>query len=741
MGWLTGSIRKLVQFARIRALNQVFSEFRSYYVTSVSYPQSTASLLLTYGIGGALTVAIFFALIMLTSFLRGDFGIGLVLLVFGVFFFPLTLPLLLGYFVREMGFVIHTDEPHTIVTDLFNEGRPGFDDYYSMSVDGLKFGAILLVCGGLIAGGVYTLLAVLGVFLPLSDPFIGAFVDGWMVALSLFGFYGVPLLLARYAHTGTLGATFSLSRGECIDVLLDRHYAIGFLLGAAVLVGSNLVISTLVTTSVLLAVLIAFPTAFVLILQSMDFFARGYRKAVDVTPDVMIPDGSYAVPFHGGSVMSPARDRSVLVLGETSAGRTDVIELLIEQIDHPSDTPFVIFDYKNNYQEFYEDGDAIHISSKNSSHFWNIFREIEMEDEFEEIGRLLARRDDQQSHDPLFQQAARQLTVAVLKYMYREHDNPTNGDLARFLEASDADALHEKLSEHADLRAATSSITPGAETQAAGVFSHLQVMLGSVITGDFAKDGAFSIREYMENPDGRKLVLDFPIDQGEHIKPVFRLFIDWAIRSALDDPGSDAYFLLDEFESIPKLERIERLVSDGQAQGAYTILGLQSKSQLEELYGEDRIDSILSEFVQEILLRPGDEASRDYVRDRTERERYRRRVQGPASVFDRNITGREVLYNQGSTSGRSGVSAAELQQFETGEAIVIVEDGWERGTLHRLSDIKDVLEHRREKNDSIEDETENGLVQRDTSTSTPISEDSTQTANGAEAPTSTGTEN
>lgn len=273
------------------------------------------------------------------------------------------------------------------------------------------------------------------------------------------------------------------------------------------------------------------------------------------------------------------------------------------------------------------------------------------------------------------------------------------------------------------------------------MFSHLQVTLGSIFTGDFAKDGAFSIREYMENPNGRKLILDFPIDQGERIKPAFRLFIDWAIRSALDDSENNAYFLLDEFEAVPELERIERLVSDGQAKGVYTILGLQNKSQLEDSYGEDTTDSILSGFTQEILMRPGDETGLDYIRDRTERERHKRRVQGPASAFDRDITGREILYNQVSTNGRSGISETELQGFETGEAIVLGEDGWRRGNLYQLSEIEHVLENRREQGDSSEDATERSTIQRDRNTSTSISEDSTQTANGAETPRSTGTEN
>jgi hypothetical protein len=681
-------------------LNQVYRDFKSYYANNVSYPQDRKSILATYSIGGVLVITSFPLFIILS----GASGNRLGLIILAAIFTPFMLPLLLGYFVREMGFIIHTDEPNTTLADLFNRGRPGFINRYALAIDGIKFGCILLVCGTVIAGSSYTLLAILDVFFPLSSPFIGAFIGGWVVALSLFGCYVVPFLLARYAHTGTLGEAFALSPTDYIDALLDRRYAIEFFIGVVVLVGVNFLINILISASLLFAALVAFPTAFVLLLQSMDHFARGYRKVVDITPDTSVPEDSYAVPFRGGDVVSPSRDRPILVLGESNAGRTEAIKLLIRQIERTADTPFVIFDYKNKYRGFYEDDDIIRISLKDSTHVWNLFREVETEDEFEDIGRVLFKQNEEQSREPIFSEAVRQLTVAALKYVHRERDDPTNEDLARFLEVSDAETMHEKLCEYEDLRAAASSIAPGAETQATSVFSHLQVTFQSILTGDFERDGDFSVREYMENPDGRTLILDFPIDQGERVKPVFRLFIDWAIRSALDDSEDESYFLLDEFQAIPGLEGIERLVNAGQDRGAYAILGLQSKSQLEASYGEARANSILSGLTQEILMRSGDEASLNYIQNRTGREYHRRLVQGPANVFDQSVTGREVLFNQVSTKERYGMSETELQQFQTGEAIVLVEDGWQHGQLYQLTEIEHILENSSDPHDTTEDD-------------------------------------
>jgi len=69
----------------------------------------------------------------------------------------------------------------------------------------------------------------------------------------------------------------------------------------------------------------------------------------------------------------------------------------------------------------------------------------------------------------------------------------------------------------------------------------------------------------MDDPQGRTLLLDFPITEGDAVQPAFRFFIDWAARFALAD-DQDTYFVLDEFARLPGLRKIGDLINAGRGE-------------------------------------------------------------------------------------------------------------------------------------------------------------------------------
>ncbi|MEF8801900.1 MAG: type IV secretion system DNA-binding domain-containing protein [Halolamina sp.] len=430
---------------------------------------------------------------------------------------------------------------------------------------------------------------------------------------------------------------------------------------------------------------------------------------------------SYLLPFKrrtsGGKLRAaePDRDRSIHVLGETGSGKTEAIKLMAYQFSVSEATPFVVFDYKGDYREFFDEWnlgiDVISLSLDTTGENWNIFNEVHPDgntaEEFEEIGRLLFKKYEEQSNNPYFPQAARQVFVAILKMIWQNMDHPDNHDLvATFRETTEATENTDKPTEiHQLLRklgfiSEAAHLNPDAKKQTAGVYGNLQMAIGELFRGSFAQGGEFSIRDYMTDPDGRVLLLDFPLDRGETVKPIYRFFIDWAIRYGLQQQGTAAYFLLDEFQTIPGLEKIERLVNAGRARKAYAILGLQSVAQLEASYGEADAQSILSGLAQEVLLRPGDETSTNYIRSRLGQEFVKQDVAEPDKMTQRDAEG-EIIEDptvQTLTREEYPISEAELQQFEPGEAIIIEQDDWHHEKLHVLQTIfedpvLDVLEN------------------------------------------------
>lgn len=377
-------------------------------------------------------------------------------------------------------------------------------------------------------------------------------------------------------------------------------------------------------------------------------------------------------------------DRSVLVLGETGSGKTEAITVLAHQLQAEPDEAFVIFDYKQDYQTFFAEESVVRLSSRDSTVIWNVFHEIEDDSDCDEIAQAVF--DDTDIDNDYFANAAAQVFADVLRLLKRRAERQdsmaTNAYLVGYLDGADVDLLREEL-ESEDL-SAKKHLPAGVEASS-NIVSILEERVKAVFRGDFAEVGTFSVREYMADPRGEILILDFPIQQSSSVQPIFRLLIDWSIRFGLDD-NRPSYYILDEFAALPQLDMLERLINAGRAYNCYAILGVQAIPQLRDTYGKDGADSLLSGLAQEIHLRVG-QGSVDYCRQRLGRKRVERNV-GPDDKDEWFIT---VDENDKRVFEDYPIGEDTLQNFEAGRGIVHTPSGRQRGRLYLLNEIEGQL--------------------------------------------------
>lgn len=419
-----------------------------------------------------------------------------------------------------------------------------------------------------------------------------------------------------------------------------------------------------------------------------------------------ILSGSTGTTNHGPALDSDhvplKRNYSTLVLGAPGFGKTEAIRLLVNQLQTAPDEPVIVFDYKSEYQEMFPDEDQIVLSPTSSTHHWNVFAEINDPDDPEQFRTVTERifpdaEAEELGENRVFFDGARQLLTATLMLLAREDqfENPNNADLREFLTLSDWRQLHEALQRHDDLAGlAATHVDPDAPKMALSHYDFLIQRVRDVFVGDFAAAGTFSVLEYMQDPDGRILILDMPQTASAAAEPAFRFFLDRGMTFALEDPDRRCYFLLDEFARVPHLEEIENLTGAGRAQQAQAILGLQGISQLKSNYDENYADDILASVNQEILLRPGDQESMEYMLDRLGKEQYVVRANAPATLKERLVDNNEFGIAWGDAyqeriEESHRLSESEVQRLDKGEAILINEEGWVQAQLPMWDQLPD----------------------------------------------------
>lgn len=370
-------------------------------------------------------------------------------------------------------------------------------------------------------------------------------------------------------------------------------------------------------------------------------------------------------------------ERSVGVVGETGSGKSELIKLLVAQMDAAEHEPRIVYDHKDDYKETMPSGEYIVLSSHGSSVHWNLFRELEREEDADELARLLF---GEAARDEFFDNAARQLFACTLKYIHRKANEagatPDHTDLLDFVNSHDKDEMRKALSEYDDLGATVGDILSDESAKmSTSVIATYRQRITDFFAGDLAQPGNFSIREYLDNPQGKTLVLDRPSRSAESVGPMLQLAIDWSYTLAQGRPER-TYYVLDEFPQLPALKKIDQILSVGRGQNIQAVVGIQSVNQLYDTYGREGGKKLLGGMPTQVLLRPAGPDSVEYIRD---------------SLGTYRETEKVGLAEE-ETTVKHQFSEADLYGMRPGECIIRRSDGWVRGRFEMLEDCGRVLE-------------------------------------------------
>jgi hypothetical protein len=446
-----------------------------------------------------------------------------------------------------------------------------------------------------------------------------------------------------------------------------------------------------------------------------------YRNALSngfaVDMNVWKTNGDYGrLDRWAGTVGLPKR--SILVAGASGAGKTEAAKHLVQQMLFEEESLILVYDHKSDFQEFFDDRDIdyVKISMNDSSHVWNCFREFEDGHDIDEFARALFPELSGGEND-FFDDTARQVFAACLKMMLIRNgswEGLSNANVRHYFQTHGVEEVYEDLNEFDEFRAAASAIdVESSSKQAQGVYASVQRIVNKVFVGDFGAEpdeanSDFAIREYIQDPQGIPIVLDFPKATGQSTKPIFRFLIDHAAMFAMEDADTQSYFVLDEFAQIPHLRRLEELINVGRGEKVTTLVTLQSVSQLLRNYGRDAGESILSGLVSMILLRPNDEATVDF---------YRAAIGTDFKTYTQHVEDKDTRDEKRETKQveEHPFSVGQLRRWDAGVGVVVTQAGWLHGYIPMLTQkTEDFVTNVLGTSDDEEDNDQDALPEQDT---------------------------
>ncbi|MDH2051236.1 MULTISPECIES: type IV secretion system DNA-binding domain-containing protein [Achromobacter] len=377
------------------------------------------------------------------------------------------------------------------------------------------------------------------------------------------------------------------------------------------LVLSHWVISTPDYTALVAAPIIGFVIALALALTlkrhatKAGFDGAGYKIHIRGTEAVPIKTlrklcserGKQQINVAGVPMPTLIENLHLLIGGATGSGKTVLLRGTLLSTLMRGDRGIIVDPNGTFYSTFGQPGDVILNPYDERTEGWSFFNEVRADydwkrlafsivplgtdanaEEWNGYGRLLLRETARKLYE---------LGTPSVEELFRWTTIASDKDLRTFLAGTLAESLF------------------AGSTEASKALTSARFVLSKYLAEHMSMpDGKFSIRDWMENGSG-SLFITWREDMKEAMKPLVSAWVDVFGSSALSLPESEAvawWMALDELASLEKLASLQDVLTKGRKHGVRVIAGLQSVSQLTDIYGKEQATTLRASFRSLVVL-------------------------------------------------------------------------------------------------------------------------------------------
>jgi len=297
--------------------------------------------------------------------------------------------------------------------------------------------------------------------------------------------------------------------------------------------------------------------------------------------------------------------QSVIVLGDTGAGKTVALKQMIDQIEERGDLA-VIHDPKADYLPTYfqaKRGDVVLNPFDTRSPFWNPGDEVLSPPDIETVANAFF--PDIPGKDVFWTESPRKLMTLFLS------KGLSASDMVRLFEIENQIDKVVAGSKYASL------IDPKSPAQRSGVLSEL-TKLAQILQWLPERQETktrWSAAQWTAEPRGW-LFLTSRADQSNALQTIYAIWLELLITRCLAKRFSKRlWFIIDELPVLRYIPNLQKLITLGRECNVPLIIGLQGRAQLDERYGQNGAEVILSQPVTKVFLRTSEPKAAKWISD------------------------------------------------------------------------------------------------------------------------------
>jgi len=375
----------------------------------------------------------------------------------------------------------------------------------------------------------------------------------------------------------------------------------------------------------------------------------------------------------GGIPMPSANENlHLLISGATGSGKSvllrnmaasvlkrsrhDMAARLSGSTPERNDRMIVIDPNGDLLSKFWQPNDVILNPYDARSQGWSFFNEVRADYDWKRLARSMVPMSQDKNAEEWNDFGRLLLRETAKKLHQLQGDEASIMDLFRLCTIEDPKVLKQFLE-----GTLAESLFVGSSEASKALSSARFVLSNKLSEHTGMKPGKFSIRDWLEKPDGGNLYINWREDMMSSMKPLVSSWADVFITSILSMPESTHrrwWLFIDELASLEGLPSLEAGLTKGRKNGLRIVAGLQSTSQLEHIYGRTMATTIRASF-RNLAVLGGSRTDPQTAKDMSE-SLGKHEVERPKYSISRSVDHRNTSDNMDRVT-EDVVTAAQIQ--------------------------------------------------------------------------------